>query len=128
MGLYFDTVSAAEYLGLSPKTVRAQAAKGVLRGEKLGPRRMVFAEAALADYRRAHLGRFGRRSPAHRRHNPRQVPATRRMRRFEEAIEGFAGEVMELVKWGGTRRELAEACDRLREALEAEWEGGRAGA
>ena len=123
MGLYFDTVAAAQYLGLSPKTVRAQEAKGVLPGYKLGPRRLVFAEEALAEYRRRHLGKYGRRSPAHRQHNARSVPPiTPRLRRCQEAIDLLAGDVLELVRWGGTRRELVAACERLRGALEAEWE------
>lgn len=123
MGLYYDTESAAAFLGLSPKTVRAQAAKGVLRGHKLSPRRMIFAEHALEEYRRVHLGRFGTRSPAHRGPGGRRSPQTRRMRRFHAQIDGFAMEVLELVKWGGTRSALVDACDRLRAALEAEWQG-----
>lgn len=65
MRLYLDTEAAAERLGLSPKTLRAQAAKGVLTGYKITPKRMVFAEDELIAYEQQHKGRFGVRSPNH---------------------------------------------------------------
>lgn len=53
---------AAELLGLSPTTLRAQIDRGALKATKAGPRAWIVTRAEVERYRRENLGHmFGRK-------------------------------------------------------------------
>ena len=60
-GTWYTTAQAARELGIAHDTVRSAIRLGTLRAVRVTPRLNMVPAAALEEYRRAHLGRTGRR-------------------------------------------------------------------